>query len=422
MKNERTIDKLSLSAGQIDVVIDFSREVHNFKDHKTSGLSIYGTKDYSIESLHDPIENNLFRAKDIFLCNMEYPKGILLEKYAKDWIRDSSRNINVFASSDFLEQLCITHSILRIQNNNNGLDPYNKYLKDIQKEDRSIIDSFMRILDPKILKVAKKFNSKYPFINYSDVWAKANEIVSLLLIGENKKHIEDILKNLENQPNEKAKLRSEFRKHSVHTIEKTKRSNKTTLYLKTILELANVSNEKLATTNTDLSNFLLNERLNSDNFSSFVAESLNNNSLKIYKPVFSKNLKDFIFGEKKEFILLLNYLKDFFRNEIQKNRKGLLVTNMDDFSNFTDENFNYNYFIKPKKWKSNQNNFTEIEVREIKTEAKKILKGKKLSAYLNWLNNAYDSKNVAERQNLHKAKNIIEKFKIDIPIPKSQNK
>lgn len=410
----------SRQTGEIHISIEFSTSVHNFKGYKTvDEFCIYDCEKYSIMSYARPMKEGFYTAPDLYIFHKGAEEEELLEDYAFSWINDPTRDISIFNSKDFLEQTCITHCIWRIQDSNNSLEPFNDYQKEVKQRTDKIIDSMLTIFKPKLIEVVKKFHSKYQHLDFNNIQAEALRVVSNMIIGENKKHIEKTLNILNKEPDQKQKARVEFRSDSIHTIKSRKDKKSYGPDLETIKNGAIA--EILRTTNPDslYSVELLVRLLQPDNFSTFVSESLSYNSPKVYSVFNEESLANFIFGSKGKFIPLFGYLRDVFKNKIKQYKNNIYSEHVDDFDQFTIDD-SYDFVGKGRKWKANINSYSESQIDNFTQEAQQVLKGKKLEAYVNWLNNAYVSSNQAERQNLHKAKVLIKESKIDIPVPISQ--
>ena len=436
--------------GHADIAIDFENQIFGFPNYskvfKNVVSYIYTSDLYTIVSHHDPvgridpntgklkIEGSLFATEDIWVMKSNGNEE-LLDTYSLNWVTSHEFGLSSFESKDFLEQTCISHSIWRIRMQNDSIEPWNNVRRRYAKEVENIKNAFLKVFEPRIRDVVTRFHRKYPYIELNAIHSKAFEIASILLIGENRKHIEQSVTKYHNEPSKKAENRKYFRDNSVHTLKSYKDDHKSSIDL--VKKSAEALKDILFFAPRLDADTLLG-LLQSDSYSSIISGAINRDSNRIYKPDANLNLAEFIFGKKGRYIPLFNYLKDYFKNDTKRHKK--LRFNNDEksfheadniehqhlFKNSNqedgpsywlndDSDNNSDFFRTSKKWKINIHNFTAEEI-------KLILPKKQSCAYSAWLKNSYNSNDTRERKNLERAKKKLLRLKIDVPLPSSQQK
>ncbi len=396
--------------GRINVSIDFSEQIHNFKGHKSSGRVIYSCDEYQLYSRHEAMnKDSFFTARDITIYDIKTDEEVLLEDYAFSWITDSERNIRDFNSKNFLEQTCITHCIWRCREDNDSFAPYNDYLKEKHEKTSLVVNALIKMLEPKIKKTIHSFYNKYPQIDQLDIESQARQIVYVLLIGENKKHLETtrdfILKNNE----KKLEARKKFRESSVHVLKHYKNKVNDGIDWQTVNDGTLEKILKTCSSLGDTELFL--KMIEPDALAMIHAQTLNYNSNLIYKPWFDDSIDEHIFGRVGKKPLIFSILKDYFKAQINNKNNNL---NLD---NINESNISNDYLVGvPRRWKKNQNYFNESEKSYYLEKAKIVLTVKGLEVYKKWLSGNYNSSDIKERASLSRARKIIKETKIGIPI------
>ena len=152
--------------------------------------------------------------------------------------------------------------------------------------------------------------------------------------------------------------------------------------------------------------------VNQNAFANFVSHSINQDSIKIYKPWYKQNLSDHIFAGK--YSLIFKLLRDYFKTEIKASRKRVSF-------NGDIETEDIQGFIR-RRWKVNSPNYSLDEKSKFLESVKGILSNKQFNSYLKWLSGNYYSSDPNERQNLKRAKDKILSTELDVPIPKIRRK
>lgn len=401
--------------GRVDIAIDFEKEIYNFKGFKVEGDTIYKAKKYSIYSNSEAIKECLFKAKHIIVA-VPGSKEELLEIYAYKWITSSERKISDFNSKDFLDQLCITHSILRVQSSNHELESNNDIYKKFKKEDALVQSAILKLLETNIKKTSAYFSSRNQVLDSLDVYAKTYEITSLLFGGENKKHVEQTLEFLVKNPEKKLLVKQMFRDHSVHTVKKNK-NNKNTHDLKTIEKLFRESiSSSIGKISIPQIDYILRSMIEPNHLATHVTKALNHNSSKIFKPSFENNLNDHIFGSKGKHSFILSLLKDNFKSTVNQSHSRHESYESYDLENIEDTHNNSDYAL-PKRWGKHAKIHNSLTIEDALIKTKKHLGEKQFEVYKKWLLGTYVSNYQNDRTALSRARTNIIKYKLQVPIP-----
>lgn len=393
--------------GRIKVAINFNKQIYNFKGYKTTGQYIYQSPAYTIFSYYEPLTDNFYSAEGIVVYTSG-GRSILLEDYAKEWIIAPERTIEIFNSNDFLEQTCITHSLWRIRDGNDSLEPYNERLKNRAEEDGIIVKSLLRILEPEIRATAQRFFGQFRgIIEESEIYGQAYSFCSYIIAGENQKIVQDIIAfSAKNNRQESRRHNRGLRLHPLTTHKNSKNFD--------INKATEQAAEEIVSTFANVSMSLqhtLVEMLKPAEFANFASMLINKYSNRVYKPWHELNLRNYIFGGR--YSLLFKLLRDYFKTEI-KNRKKYISfdenTKLDGVSGFA-----------RRRWKVNSPNYLFEEKRKFLESVKGVLSAKQFEGYLKWLSGNYNSLDQNERQNLKRAKDKIISAKLNVPIPKSRH-
>ncbi len=393
--------------GRVAIAIDFANQIYNHKGHKTDGQYIYASETCTVFSYYDPFENNSYVAQSIVVSTSEN-NTVLLEDYAKDWILSPERSLNMFDSKDFLEQTCITHSIWRIQLNNDSLEPHKEYQKKRVEEDRKILNVFLKILAPKIKTVSRQLFKRFRgSIDEIEIFNQAYQLCQLMLVGENQKIIENLADfQTKNGRQRSRQYQRELRLHPLRTHKNSKKPDISKATQSAVKEAFNYLAHKKK---NNLHTFL--ELFEPSIFANYVSSIINHDSDLVYKPWYKHNLVDHIFGTEGKYSPLFTLLRDHFKTKINNFKKNTAF----------DETMSYEDLPSFKRrWIINKGN-TSLDEQELSLNlAKKILPKKQLGVYSKWLSGEYNSSDQNERQNLKKAKDKIIGAKLNIPIPKRQ--
>lgn len=415
--------------GYAHIAIDFENQIFAFPDHSvplSDGVSyIYSSNAYDIVAFYGPIGkiNNQtgevdkvgarFSTDDIYVVRGKDEE--LLDDYAYDFILGSTAVDNIFESKDFLVQTCITHTIQRIWNAAQSIDPWNEVRKRRHKKVEDLENAILRLIDPKIKRTAGQlFNRWGGVIDKHEIEARALIYAAALLFGDNKKIIGRIV-NSSASGGTRSTLRNMDRDLKIHPYSTHSSKKQTNVDIERMQKegAQQISDLMLAAMQAGswgLVETLLILRNDPDAFASFISEGISLNSKWRFCPNPHHNALDFIFGNQKRNRppLIQRFLRDSFRTEKDRAKKQ---------SQFNDGLENEQVPTPPRRWKKNDvsSKYSIEELSQFKTMSETILSGKLLATYKDFLSGSHDSKNEAKRQCLHRAKKIIREKAPDLP-------
>ena len=437
MKNEKVIDPFPKPdpRGDLSIPIRIDQEIYGFSNIQANGYTIFLKPDeYKVFTRFKFPEKNLYDAADININFFNNQETRLLEDYAREWIRKTQITLDTFKSMDFLTQLCITYLIKYIQWANNQIE-------DKTEEAKEIINIFLKGLQPAIEKKVRYFVSKYsPKLEYGEVLSVALQFTNIALVGEEKKIIEDLLKEFAQDPKRKQKVRRKNRSLRIHPWQTYKPyKGRTTdvitlsnILLKSLFTTAISSHrepiikisygdfqKKMKSINSlrpqgKYVNQQLKERIKLreavfflkpflNNYPLFLTTVLNENSERIYRPTNKYSFTQFLLGEKgiiKSY--LWRYLKDRFKTNITSRRGPSLY-----------QNYQKRHWSKYKKYREIPYDKRE----EILSQLRKILSPKEYKVVKSLLNNGYyNSSAPAQRKALERARKRIRASQLNIKI------
>jgi hypothetical protein len=399
----------SYHRGNIDCAVDFSNSIFNFKKYNVINKHIiYSNNEYTVSSRSKPIKNNFYGCKSIWIFDNESQRGVLLEDVAEDWLTNNDLDISIFRSNDFLEQLCITHTLWRLRGLASQLEPYNDYLKKLHEKSLLIRESFFQILLPEVERVSRRYYSKYSKIAFEDVYAMALFYCNIFTFGEDAKNIQENLP-LILKDNQRLETKQSLRATSLHSARPYSGSKKhkdknhydqARIYLQNIFDLMSVQSS-----DTFWAYLLTDEGL-----SSLVANGFNFDHSKVYQPYYEHDLTTYLFGGKGfRNGVIYERLRDFYKSENSRP----VTTQYDESVGHVET------YSTRKSWSRNQVLSEELSISEkedILSKALKTLPRKQYEAYKTYVMGEYKGKDTKCRQNLYKARQKIAKLGLDLPI------
>lgn len=409
-----------------DIYYDFSKP---FTDH------VEGS-DY-IVYFFPPALGGWYECEQISISLKSSPtKNICLDDFAFSWAKGDISSlkftIESFESQDFLEQLCITYLIARLRKEYNQSTKTNKsdgflaqYLRKRVKENKDILDIFLKVLISKIKYFSEIFSKEYN-IDCNTVLSVSLMFASISITGENRKVIDDLILKYKENPKDKKVIRAHDRTLRItpfETPEKNRLFNPTCINREgkeikkrtDIKSMAEASHEVfieslfIMSKEGDPCNMLVPVMLDAiskdKNLSDLTTLTINRNSERIYTPNSKYSLVSFIFGHGKgNYSRLHSYLRDTLL------RKTYIQDEIDENKSYKFPAPKNKYWKKHSKWQDE----TSEEKKRILAELS-FLSPKQYLAVEKQLV-GFGGLTTNERQNLTKARKQIKNKGFDIDI------
>jgi hypothetical protein len=454
-EHEKTRNATSISRkrGGAEIAIDFENQIFGFPAYSISRFDvvsyIFESEDYDIISLGKPIGSinsltgrlekgsNFFSTDEIFVrFAKEGWKEILLDDYAYDFFTKQQQNISIFESSDFLDQVCITHSIRRVWHTISSIDPWNEYRKMKREKVHMLMGAILQVLEPKIAQITNSLYSGWKgAIDRGDIESATRVFANILAFGENKKVIQDVLTKM-GSGEKRSALRGVNRAYKVHpfaTFSKKKVKNTDIEGTETITRclIGELLLSSAKTGNKQLFEILFQLRTDPDAYTSLVVDSISGNSERIFTPNTQHTLVDHIFGnrKRKERSRIKEYVQNLFRTQISSNKnRGDFDADV-EMNHFDDSSYedvmgygrsnsavNIKYGRKKWRWQKNKlsKHYSQEQLEEIGVSAKAHLKGRCLDVFLKFLSEGYVTTG-ADRAALSRAKQKLREHGLDLP-------